>query len=104
MSSPDIHTLTGAYALDALDELERRQFEAHLTQCPECAREVDELRATAAKLGIAAAEQPPDALRRRVLAQVAITRQNSPAGGPVPAQPRGGPAGRRTGAGWAVRL
>jgi anti-sigma factor RsiW len=102
MSIPDIHTLTGAYALDALGELERRQFEAHLAQCPECAREVDELRATAAKLGAAAAEQPPDELRRAVLAQVAITRQNSPVAGPVAARSRSGTAERR--AGWGVRL
>src|SRR5581483_3269260 len=91
MSSPDIHTLTGAYALDALNELERRQFQAHLSRCPDCAREVDELRATAAKLGVAAAQQPPQTLRATVMAQVAATRQDSPIAGPADdrdAQPR----------------
>src|SRR5581483_8120714 len=85
MSSPDIHTLTGAYALDALNELERRQFQAHLSRCPDCAREVDELRATAAKLGVAAAQQPPPSLRHAVMAQVARARQDSPTPPPTPA-------------------
>ncbi len=76
--SPDVHTLTGAYVLDALDELERRQFERHLVECPDCAREVEELRATAAVLGTAVAEPPPDHLRRHVLEQVARTRQEPP--------------------------
>ncbi|HEY0577668.1 MAG TPA: anti-sigma factor [Pseudonocardia sp.] len=102
MSSPDIHTLTGAYALDALDEFERRQFEAHLARCPDCAREVDELRATAARLAMAVAEQPPDSLRHRVLAQVATTRQEPPAGRPVNTEPRGRAGDRRSG--WAMRL
>ncbi|HWN32927.1 MAG TPA: anti-sigma factor [Pseudonocardia sp.] len=98
--SPDVHTLTGAYALDALDELERRRFEAHLAECPDCTREVDELRATAAKLAMAAAETPPDRLRQRVLAQVATTRQEPPATvAATAARPR---PPRRTG--WAVRL
>jgi len=102
MSSPDIHTLTGAYALDALDEFERRQFEAHLAQCPDCAREVDELRATAARLALVVAEQPPDSLRGRVLAQVATTRQEPPAGKPVTAAPPARAGDRRSG--WAPRL
>ena len=100
MSSPDIHTLTGAYALDALDEFERRQFQAHLTQCPDCAREVGELRATGAKLGVAVAEQPPETLRRAVMAQVAVTRQVSPTGRPAPQIESSTGMGR---AGWRVR-
>ena len=79
--SPDVHTLTGAYVLDALETLERRQFERHLVECPDCAREVEELRATAAVLGTAVAEPPPDHLRRRVLDQVARTRQEPPGSG-----------------------
>jgi anti-sigma-K factor RskA len=96
--SPDVHTLTGAYALDALDELERRRFETHLAECPDCTREVDELRATAAKLAVAAAETPPERLRQRVLAQVATTRQEPPAT-TTATHPR--PSGRTS---WAVRL
>jgi anti-sigma-K factor RskA len=76
--SPDAHTLTGAYALDALDEHERRLFKQHLASCPPCAQEVAELRATAARLGMAAAAEPPQRLRERVLAAVARTRQEPP--------------------------
>jgi anti-sigma-K factor RskA len=78
MNSPDIHTLTGAYALDALDEFERRQFQAHLDLCPDCTQEVEGFRATATKLGVAAAQQPPRTLRHTVMTQVAVTRQHSP--------------------------
>ena len=101
MSSPDIHTLTGAYALDALDEFERRQFQAHLAECPDCTREVDELRATAARLGVAVAARPPEPLRRHVMAQVAVTRQDTPTGRPAAWS---GTAVRDRRAGWAPRL
>ena len=40
----DIHALSGAYAVDALDETERAEFERHLTGCPSCRDEVDDLR------------------------------------------------------------
>ena len=33
----DIHTLSGAYALDAVDDIERVAFARHLTECPACA-------------------------------------------------------------------
>lgn len=102
MSSPDIHTLTGAYALDALDEFERHQFQTHLRLCPDCTREVEELRATAAKLGVASAQQPPEKLRRDVMAQIAVTRQDSPTRSPADV-PRATSTGTPR-AGWRVRL
>lgn len=74
----DIHTLTGAYALDALSDLERAAFEAHLQDCAGCAQEVQELRSTAAQLGLAAAIQPPDELKQRVMAAITTTRQIPP--------------------------
>ena len=40
----DIHALSGAYAVDALDDIERAQFERHLAECPACRSEVDSLR------------------------------------------------------------
>lgn len=98
--NPDAHTLTGAYALNALEETERREFEAHLAECPACAREVDELSATAARLALAAAVPAPDRLRQRVRAQVATTRQEPPSVPPVPLRV---PARHRPG-GWMVRL
>jgi anti-sigma-K factor RskA len=78
--NPDVHTLTGAYALDALDTDERATFELHLTQCSDCANEVAELRATAARLGAAATVSPPEGLKQRVLVEISRTRQDPPGG------------------------
>jgi anti-sigma-K factor RskA len=80
-----MHLLTGAYAVDALDPAEREEFEAHLAQCPDCAAEVRGLLDTTARLGSAEALTPPTRLKASVLAQVATTRQLSPAGGAIPA-------------------
>src|SRR5262249_9962312 len=71
----EVHTLSGAYALDALTEIERAGFARHLAECSVCATEVAEFRETAARLGVAAWETPPARLRDRVLAEVAQTRQ-----------------------------
>jgi anti-sigma-K factor RskA len=77
--APDLHTLTGAYAADALaDDDERREFELHLARCPDCREEVRTLRETVAVLAAALAVAPPPGLRARVLAEVAGTRQWPP--------------------------
>jgi anti-sigma-K factor RskA len=78
MTTADVHTLTGAYAADALDPDEREIFERHLRVCPSCAQELLELQETAARLGTAAAAPPPGHLRARVMAEVSRTRQLSP--------------------------
>jgi anti-sigma-K factor RskA len=90
----DWHTLTGAYALDALSEVERRRFRAHMAVCPSCAQEVAEFRETAARLGSIAATVPPPGLRGRVLASIAQTRQLPPE------SPRSRPRLRR----WPARI
>jgi len=78
MSQPnEVHTLSGAYALDALTEIERAGFARHLAECSVCETEVAEFRETAARLGMAAWETPPARLRERVMAEVAQTRQVS---------------------------
>ncbi|MFB4308839.1 anti-sigma factor domain-containing protein [Actinomadura sp. GTD37] len=75
----DLHALTGAYALDAIDDAaERRRFETHLAGCETCATELREFRATAARLGMAVAEPPPPRLRARVLADIGNVRQLPP--------------------------
>jgi Anti-sigma-K factor rskA, C-terminal/Anti-sigma-K factor RskA, N-terminal domain len=76
----DLHLLTGAYALDALDRSEYAQFERHLTRCPSCQEEVRGLRETAARLAMGTAIQPPPEMRQRVLAAAAQTRQLPPGG------------------------
>ena len=78
MSDQDLHTLTGAYSLDALDGREREVFESHLPTCAACREEVAGLTAAAARLADAASVRPPAELRARVLAEVAGTRQLSP--------------------------
>ncbi|HEX5403831.1 MAG TPA: anti-sigma factor [Pseudonocardiaceae bacterium] len=86
--SSEVHTLTGAYALNALDDTERAEFERHLAECPDCEREVAEFRRTANLLGAAVAEQPSDSLRQRVFNEIRTTRQEPP-GRPRPVAPRG---------------
>ncbi|MGK3206067.1 anti-sigma factor [Amycolatopsis sp. MEPSY49] len=78
MTTADAHILAGAYALDAVDDLERAAFTRHLGECPVCAGEVAGFRETAALLGTAAAVGPDESLRRRVLAEVVQTRQLPP--------------------------
>ncbi len=39
----DLHGLSGAYAVDALDDLERARFERHLAECEDCRAEVASL-------------------------------------------------------------
>ena len=82
--SGDLHTLTGAYAADALSETERLAFERHLDACPACDQEVRELTETAARLGSAVALPPPAALWDRVRAEAAATRQLPPPVGDHP--------------------
>lgn len=77
-ATSDLHTLTGVYAMNALSDVERAEFEAHLPHCPTCAQEVVELQATAGILGAAAELAPPAHLRAQVLEGVTATRQLSP--------------------------
>jgi anti-sigma factor RsiW len=74
----DIHALAGAYALDAVDDLERAAFERHLRECETCAAELAELRETTARLADGTWSAPPPRLREQVLAQVSRTRQLPP--------------------------
>ena len=77
----EIHALSGAYAVDALDDIERAQFERHLAECAECRAEVESLRSTAALLAETTATAPPEGLRERVLADIATVRPLPPAVG-----------------------
>jgi anti-sigma-K factor RskA len=76
--STDLHTLSGAYAIDALSEEEARQFDRHLEGCPACREEVRELQAAAARMGAAEALAPPPDLRARVLAAADQVPQQPP--------------------------
>ncbi len=75
----DLHALTGAYVLDAIDRgAERERFARHVSSCLSCASEVRGFREVATALAFAAALEPPPAMRAEVLAAVARTRQLPP--------------------------
>ena len=78
MSATDIHALVGAYALDAVDDLERVAFERHLAGCEACKSEAIELQETAVRLADSAWSVPPPRLRGEVLAEIGRTRQLPP--------------------------
>lgn len=79
--STDLHTLSGAFALDALSAEEAAQFRRHLAACPACRQEVRELRRAAATMGASEAVPPPSYLKARVLAAASRTPQLPPRAG-----------------------
>ena len=74
----DIHALSGAYAVDALDDVERAGFERHLTDCAACRAEVASLREAAAALADDIAIAPPPELRAAVLDGITRVRPLPP--------------------------
>ena len=74
----EVHTLAGPYAMDAISAPDRASFERHLARCEECAREIASLREATARLATATAVAPPPALKARVMAAAAATRQRPP--------------------------
>jgi anti-sigma-K factor RskA len=68
MTSDDLHDLTAAYALDALDDDERRAFEGHLRECEDCRAEVASMGGTVESLAYATeGPAPPAELRSRIV-------------------------------------
>lgn len=74
----DLHTLSGAYAVDALSGSEVSDFDTHLAQCASCRIEVAELREAAAQMGLAEAAPAPRPLKARVLEAADRTPQLPP--------------------------
>jgi anti-sigma-K factor RskA len=89
MIRPDIHALGGAYAVDAVDDLERAAVDRHLGECETCTTEVAEYRETATRLAEGTWSVPPPRLREQVLAravaipQVSGVSRRRPAPSPV---------------------
>jgi anti-sigma-K factor RskA len=84
MERTGIHELSAAYALNALDAGERREFEAHLRHCSECRETVGSFQQTAAALAYEVDMSPPPAsLRGRILDEARRERPNI-----VPLRPR----------------
>ena len=80
MTHDELSELTGAYVLGTLSEGERRDFEAHVATCAECAQQVKAFRDVTAALAHAAPQPDmPPALRDRVLrAAVAASPAREP--------------------------
>jgi anti-sigma-K factor RskA len=74
----DIHALSGAYAADALDDIERARFERHLANCAVCQAEVASLAAAASELSALAELPPPPSLRDRVMRDITMVRPLPP--------------------------
>jgi len=72
----ELHLLTGVYALGALDESEREEFESYLLTSEEARAEVATLSDTAVMIGLSIAPViPPDSLKASLMARVAVTPQ-----------------------------
>ena len=100
--STELHTLSGAYALNALSAEEAEQFRRHLDACTACRQEVRELQQAAADMGAAESSAPPAPLRRRVLTAVDRTPQMPPRDGAGPAT--GGTVTELRRRPWGTRL
>ena len=78
MNNDDIHGLSGAYAVDAVDDVERARFEAHLDECSQCQGEVESLRVAAGELTLVTSVSPPPSLRAAVLQGISAVRPLPP--------------------------
>jgi anti-sigma-K factor RskA len=80
MTSDDheLHTLAGAFVLDAVSAEERDRFAAHMAACHQCSQEVAELREAAARLGTAQAVHPRAELRDDTIRAAYRTGQVGP--------------------------
>src|SRR5438105_8027635 len=77
MEADAIHELTPAYALDALDPREEREYEEHLARCPRCREELASFTEAATSLAYGVESPfPPPALRDRILVQARAERPN----------------------------
>lgn len=75
MERAEIHELSAAYALDALEGSDLEAFEEHLAHCAECREDVTTFQRVAADLAYDVdAPKPPEGLRGRILDQAAAER------------------------------
>lgn len=84
MADDTLHDLTPGYALDALDESERADYERHLATCERCRDELARMQDTVGTLAYAVESPAPSAaLRERIVSQARAERGNV-----VPFRPR----------------
>jgi anti-sigma factor RsiW len=73
----EIHGLTSAYALHALDPADEAAYEEHLRRCPECRHELASLEDAASSLAYAVPPaEPPPTLRASILERARAERPN----------------------------
>jgi hypothetical protein len=95
----EVRDLLPAWALDAVDDVDRARIERAIRQDPSLAGEARSLVETAARLAESGSTPPPPALRARVLTAVDSVPQQPPATSPAVRSPR--PPRRRV-ATWIV--
>jgi hypothetical protein len=93
----ELHTVSGVFALDAVEGAEKERFSRHARRCQSCEAEVRGMRTAAARLAMATARQPPARMREHVMAAVDRTRQVPPVTGERPGRPDRGRS-------WRLRL
>jgi anti-sigma factor RsiW len=100
-----LHTLVGAYVMDAVPEADRVAFERHLGGCSACREEVRGLREATARLASASAIEPRPELREQTLQAASRLRQMPPlVGGQPPEGARAARAARAARIGRVGRL
>jgi anti-sigma-K factor RskA len=77
-TSKEMHLDVGCYVVDALEDDERRELEAHLTTCERCRQEALEFAETAAELSRTVTARPPQATRDSMLAAISQIRPVPP--------------------------
>ena len=92
VNEPHPRDLLGAWAVDAVDDVERRAVERLLREDPDAAEEARELRAVVGRLAGTSTAEPPAELRQRVLDAIEDAPQDhAPRGTPAHADRRATP-------------
>jgi anti-sigma-K factor RskA len=94
MNDDPARELLGAWALDAVDDVERAAVERAIREDPELAEEARALRETAALLAVGEAAAPPAGVRDNVLTTIAQTEQEDPVPRTRPDRAGAAPAAR----------
>jgi anti-sigma-K factor RskA len=81
MNCQEFEELSGAYALDALTEEERRAADEHLAQCPKCARALQQLRSVVELFPLTVPPvEPSPRVKERILARIEEQAQQQRSG------------------------
>lgn len=73
----EMHDLAPAYALGSLDDQERLQFGAHLSDCPECRDQIAAMSEVSIELAWGVATDAPPHLRQAILAAINSVPQDT---------------------------